>query len=558
MTDQRSQPAPARSGSDGDEKDSGQLGVVFWITMGITAAFVLLGVLFTETFGKALADVSNFIITKLGWSYLVITMIFLVFAVYLAFSRFGKIRLGGPDERPQFGLFAWFSMLFQAGMGVGLIFWGVSEPLLHYGDPPLGQAEPKTPEAADLALQYAFFHWTLHPWAIYAVVGLTVAYLSYNKGLKDLRISRSLRPLLGDRIDGPIGMAIDVLAILATLFGVAVSLGLGTLQLDAGLGAAFGAPSGVTLQLVIIGVTAVGYMLSAATPVEKGVNWLSQASMVMAVAMMAYFVVLGPTVLQLNAMTQGVGTYIGQLIPTSLEMSAFDPDPWLGDWTIFFWATWIAWAPYVGVFIARISRGRTIREFILGVLLAPSLFSVVWFSIFGTMAIDLDDQLGGALSAAAGRDESVALFTFLEEYPLVIFTSVMFLLLVWIFFVAGADAGTIVLGSMSVVGGSEDPARHVKLIWGAVMAAIAAILLVSGGLPALQNGAIIAATPFGFIMLALCWSLHRTLSDDYRAGAGDGDGEGPPERTPATAGAAAGAAPGASTAASTATRGGSR
>ena len=537
MTDRRSAPSPTRPPAKPAGERASGLGVVFWTTIAITAAFIALGALFTDPFGKALGDASNFVITNLGWAYLLITMFFLVFAVYLAFSRFGRIRLGGPDEEPEFGRFAWFCMLFQAGMGVGLVFWGVSEPLLHYDDPPFGLAEPKTPEAADLALQYSFFHWTLHPWGIYAVVGLAVAYLTYNKGVRDLRISRALRPLLGDRIDGPIGAAVDVLAVVATLFGVAVSLGLGTLQLDAGLGAAFGAPSGITLQLVIIGVTAAGYMISASTPLEKGINWLSQASMVLAAIMLVYFIVLGPTVLQLNAMTEGTGRYLGQLIPTSLRMSAFDPDPWVGDWTIFFWATWIAWAPYVGVFIARISRGRTIREFIVGVLVAPSVFSVVWFSVFGPTAIDLDNRLGGALSAAAARDESVALFTFLEEYPLVLFTSVMFLLLVWIFFVAGADAGTVVLGSMSVVGGQEEPTRFVKLVWGAVMAALAASLLLAGGLGALQNGAILAATPFGFIMVALCWSLQRTLAADLREQRNGRESDGP-SREPTGAGAA--------------------
>ncbi|MDQ3664216.1 MAG: BCCT family transporter [Actinomycetota bacterium] len=499
------------------EADSPSRGLttVFWITIGLTVAFVAFGLLLTDPFGSALRQASSLVIDSLGWAFLLLTMGFLIFALYLAFSRYGKIRLGGPDEKPEFGLFAWFCMLFQAGMGIGLIFWGVSEPLLHYDDPPFGLAEPKTPEAADLALQYSFFHWTLHPWGIYAVVGLAVAYLSYNKGVKDLRISRALRPLLGDRIEGPIGAAIDVIAIVATLFGVAVSLGLGTLQLDAGLGEAFGAPSGIALQLVIIAVTAVGYMLSASTPIEKGINWLSQASMVLAALMLVVFFVLGPSILQLNSLTEGTGRYLGQLIPTSLRMSAFDPDPWLGDWTVFFWATWIAWAPYVGVFIARISRGRTIREFILGVLIAPSLFSVIWFSVFGATALDLDDQLGGALSAAATKDEAVALFTFLEEFPLVLITSALFIVLIWIFFVAGADAGTVVLGSMST-GGALDPNVFVRLVWGAVMAALAAILLVAGGLGALQNGAILAATPFTFIMVALCWSLQRTLAADHR------------------------------------------
>jgi len=499
---------------DTDERSS-RLTTVFWITIGLTVAFVAFGVFLTDPFAKALRQASGLVIESLGWAFLLLTTGFLVFALYLAFSRYGKIRLGGPDEKPEFGLFPWFCMLFQAGMGIGLIFWGVSEPLLHYDDPPLGLAEPKTPEAADLAMQYSYFHWLLHPWGIYAVVGLAVAYLSYNKGVKDLRISRALRPLLGDRVEGPVGGVIDVLAIIATLFGVAVSLGLGTLQLDAGLDAAFGATSGTTLQLIIIFITAAGYMLSAATPIEKGINWLSQASMWLAGLMLVVFFVLGPSILQLNALTEGTGRYLGQLIPTSLRMSAFDPDPWLGDWTVFFWATWIAWAPYVGVFIARISRGRTIREFILGVLIAPSIFSLVWFSVFGSTALDLDDQLGGALSAAATRDEAVALFTFLEEFPLVLVTSTLFIILIWIFFVAGADAGTVVLGSMSS-GGALDPSAFVRLVWGAIMAALAAILLVAGGLPALQNGAILAATPFAFIMVALCWSLQRTLVADYK------------------------------------------
>ena len=486
---------------------------IFYITVGISVVFVLAGVLFTETFSSALATSVGWIIDGLGWFYLLATTFFLVFVLYLAFSKYGKIRLGGEDEEPEFGRFAWFAMLFQAGMGIGLLFWGVAQPLLHYRAPPFGLAEPGTAEAAALGLQFSLFHWTLHPWAIYAVVGLSVAYFSFVRGTKSLRISSVFRPLIGDRVDGPIGKAIDVISIIATLFGVAVSLGLGTLQINAGLGEVFGLPIGVPLQLTIISVTAVGYMLSASTPIEKGVNYLSQASIVLAVVLLAYIVVVGPTILQLNALTEGVGDYVTGLFPMSLQMSAFNPTPWLGEWTIFFWATWIAWAPYVGAFIARISRGRTVREFLLGVLIAPSLFSLVWFSVFGATAIDLDKQIGGKISKAAGDDPAVALFTFLREYPLFLATGILALFLIWIFFVAGADAGTIVLGSMSA--GVLEPNRMIKLTWGAIMGALAAILLVAGGLDALQNGAILAATPFAVIMLFMCWSLHRALSSDY-------------------------------------------
>jgi glycine betaine transporter len=404
--------------------------------------FVLAGVFFTEPFSNALATVVGYITDYLGWLYMLMTAFFLAFAVWLALSRYGKIRLGQPEDRPEFGHFAWFAMLFQAGMGIGLVFWAVSEPLTHYVDPPLGLAKAETANAASLALQTAFFHWCLHPWAIYAVVGLAVAYFSYSRGMTNLQISTVFRPLLGDRVDGPIGKAIDIISIIATLFGVAVSLGLGTLQIDAGLGKAFGLPNGIVLQLIVIGVTAVAYMLSASTPINKGVNILSQASMYLAFVLLVYFIIVGPTVLQLNAFTQETGVYLANLVPRSFDMAAFEPSQtaWLGDWTIFFWATWIAWAPYVGVFIARISKGRTIREFILGVMIAPSIFSMIWFSVFGAAGIQVDQQTGGAVSKAAGTSEALGLFELLEHFPLTLITSLALIFLVWIFFVAGADA----------------------------------------------------------------------------------------------------------------------
>lgn len=485
---------------------------MFWISVAVSLLFVLGGVLFTEPFAAALAAARQVIVTRVGWLYLLLTSVFLVFVLFLAFSRIGRIRLGGPDAKPEFGLFPWFAMLFQAGMGVGLLFWGVAEPALHYREPPPGLAAPGTPEAANVAMEYSFFHWTLHPWAIYAVVGLAVAYFSFNCGMSGLRISGVLRPLLGARVDGPIGTAVDVLGVIATLFGVAVSLGLGTIQIAAGLGEVFGLANGVGLQLIVIAFTAVAYMLSASTPIDRGISYLSQASMALAVVLLGYFLVVGPTTLQLNFLTQGTGGYLANLVPMSLRTNPLGSQEWLGEWTIFFWATWIAWAPYVGAFIARISRGRTIREFVVGVLLAPSVFGVIWFSVLGSSAIATDNRTGGAIGATAAEDEGLATFRFLAEHPGFLFTAVLVLFLVWIFFVAGADAGTVVLGSMS--GGDLDPSRPSKLTWGVIMAALAAILLVVGGLDALQDGAILAATPFAILMLAICWSLHRVLADD--------------------------------------------
>ncbi len=512
----------AGSGAENGGEGSGrQLGVVFSVTVPISVVFVALGVLFTVGFGDALATVAGSITTGFGWMYQLLTAFFLAFAVYLAFSRYGKIRLGRPDEKPEFGRFAWFAMLFQAGMGIGLVFWGVAEPLSHYAEPPLGLAEPRSPGAADLALRTALFHWALHPWAIYAVVGLAVAYFSFRRGMNSLQISAVLYPILGDRVNGPIGKAIDILAVFATLVGVAGSLGSGTLQIDAGLSQVFGLPSGIGLQLGIILVTMVAYMLSASTPVEKGVNFLSQASIYLAFFLVAYFLFVGPTLLQLNAATQGMGSYLSNIVPQSFYLSAYRPDEsaWLGSWTIFFWATWICWAPYVGAFIARISRGRTIREFVVGVLVAPSLFSVLWFAVFGGAAFQVDDRLGGSISEGAAANPAGALFEFINQFPLALAASLLAIFLVWIFFVAGADAGTIVLGSMST-GGALNPKTWVKLTWGVIMAAFAAIMLVAGaggrGIEAMVNSQIIAATPFAVLMLALAYSLFMALRTDYR------------------------------------------
>ncbi len=519
MADTRERGEAAEAG--GGEQTQ-KLGVVFWVTVAISAAFVIWGAFFTDSFTAALTAIVGGITTGLGWVYMLIATFFLVFVIWLAFSRYGKITLGKPGEKPEFGNFAWFAMLFQAGMGIGLVFWGVAEPVAHYNDPPLGQAQAGTPEAAGLALQTAFFHWTLHPWAMYAVVGLAVAYFSFRKGVGSLRISTVFRPIIGDRADGPIGYAIDIIAILATLFGVAVSLGLGTLQISAGLSSVFGLPDGVGMLLLIIAVTAVAYMLSASTPIDKGINILSQASMYLAFVLLVYFLIVGPTLLQLNAFTQELGGYVANLVPQSLGMAAFDAEEsaWLGSWTIFFWATWIAWAPYVGAFIARISRGRTIREFIIGVMLGPSVFSMVWFSVFGAAGIQRDNETNGAINEAVTNDgAAIALFEFLGAYPLPIITSLLALFLIYIFFVAGADAGTVVLGSMSV-GGALNPKTSIKLTWGVIMAAIAAVLLVAGGggstaLDGLTNGAILAATPFGILMVPMCYGLYKTLQADY-------------------------------------------
>ncbi len=487
-----------------------QLTPVFWVSAALTLGFVAWGVVSTETLSSVTKTAREVVVVDFGWLYLIATTTFLVFVIFLAASRYGRIKIGKADDQPEFGRFSWFAMLFQAGMGIGLVFWAVSEPLSHFSEPPYGLAPPGSVPAADLAMRYSFFHWALHPWAVYAAIALAIAYFNFRQDQPGL-ISTVFRPVLGDRVDGPLGQAIDVLAILATLFGVAVSLGLGALQMTSGLSTVYGLPGGKLLLVAVLGVTTVAFLLSAATGIDRGVKWLSNASMVVAAVLIAFFLVVGPTVLQLNTLTQGTGSYLADLVPMSFRLNAFQQgDTWAGDWTLFYWATWIGWSPFVGAFIARISRGRTIREFVVGVLAVPSLVAFVWFAVFGSAAIDLDRRLRGALSRVAQQDEAQGAFAFLAHFPLSKVLAGLVIALVLIFFVAGADAATIVLGRMSA-GGVLNPATPVKLVWGVAMGAVTTILLLAGGLDGLQEAALLSALPFTLIILAMCWALWRAL-----------------------------------------------
>jgi glycine betaine transporter len=489
-------------------------GSVFWVTAALSAALIVWGLFFTGNFTAVVSTIFGQMIANLSWFYMVVTTLFLGFCIWLALSRYGKIRLGKDDERPEFGWFSWVAMLFQAGMGLAVVFWGGAEPVTHYADPPFGEAQAYTTEAAQLAMQYSFFHWGLHAWGVFAVTGLAVAYFSYRKDAKGV-ISPIFYPILGERVNGPIGKAIDILAVFVTLVGIAVSLGLGGLQIGAGFEQALGFSNVLSLQLIIIAVTAVAYMLSAATPLEKGVKWLSNISMIVGAFLAIYFLVAGPTILIINAFVQGIGDYLGALIPMSLTTGAFGQDTeFLSKFTTFYWGWWVAWAAFVGIFAARISRGRTIREFVVGILVVPSLICMVWFAIAGASGIELDQTLGGTLSAAATSDPAAGFFVFLQYYPLPIITSLVTIFLLWIFFVAGADAGTIVMGSMSA-GGDLDPTRFVRLVWGAVIGLVAAVLLLSGGIESVQQAAVVVGLPFAIVMLFICYALYKALRADY-------------------------------------------
>lgn len=492
-----------------------QVGTVFWVSLAFSVLFVLWGVLFTENLSAVFQAALDYVVATFGWVYLIAVTGFLVFVVYLALSKHGWIRLGKDDERPEFSTVAWISMLFAAGVGLSFLFWGVAEPASHLGTTPYGLAEPNTPQAATLSLQYTFFHWGLHPWAVYAVVAMAIAYFSFRKGAGSL-ISATLRPVFGDRVDGAFGKAVDILAIAAVLFGVATALGIGALQMNGGLSYTFGAPAdSLPVQFIIIGVLTVAYLISAATGINRGIKVLSLTNMVLAFVLMLFVLFAGPTVFLLETFTESIGRYLGEIAPMSFQMEAFGDGSWAEAWTLFYWAWWVSWAPFVGTFIARISRGRTIREFVVGVILAPTLLSFVWFTIFGGTAIYLDLFEGGSVAQTAASNLPQALFDTLNSLPFGFALSVLALVLVSIFFITSADSATFVLGSMST-GGSENPSALVKLVWGVVIALFASVLLFAGGLQALQTATITAAVPFSIVMICICFSLYRSLAEEAR------------------------------------------
>ncbi|AEI40796.1 glycine betaine uptake BCCT transporter [Paenibacillus mucilaginosus] len=487
--------------------------MVFGVSVLIIVAFVLWGALDPQGLAARANEFLAFTTGKFGWFYLFAALGFLVFVIYLAFSRYGRIRLGEDTDEPEYSDWSWFAMLFSAGMGIGLVFWGVAEPLSHYASPPQ-EAESGSTEAARLALRYAFFHWGLHPWAIYSVVGVALAYFQFRKK-KTALISQTFEPLIGDRVNGPLGKFIDILAIIATAFGVATSLGLGTLQINGGLNFIWGIPNGVTVQIVILIVLTILYLLSAASGLDKGIRILSNTNLIIAIGLLVCTFILGPTFFLLDTFTVTLGGYLQNLIQMSLRMTPFTQGTWVSSWTLFYWAWWIAWAPFVGMFIARVSRGRTIKEFVLGVLFIPSLFSFIWFSVFGGTGLHQQIMEGIPLTDLVNNDVTTALFATLSHLPLGSFLAVLAALLIVTFFVTSADSATYVLGMFSS-GGSLVPSVKVKVAWGVAQAAIALVLLLSHGLEALQTASIVTALPFAVIMGGMCVSLLRSLQAEER------------------------------------------
>lgn len=486
---------------------------VFYVSLLLTGGIAIWAVAFNGSFTCVSKAIYSFLTTEFGWLYLLAMLAFVIFIIGIACSKYGKLRLGPDDSKPEYKTASWFAMLFGAGMGVGLVFWGISEPVSHYMNPP--GMEGGTAEAADFAIKSSFMHWGIHPWANYAIIGLALAYFQFRKK-KPALVSSIFEPLIGEKkTNGALGKTIDILAVFATVAGVTTSLGLGVLQINSGLGYLFGIPSTLLVQIAIIAVITVVYIWSAVSGIEKGIKLISDANLYIAFGLMILAVLVGPKVEIMNNFANGLGQYLGNLIPDSLAIKTYGDNSWIMSWRIFYWAWWIAWAPFVGVFIARISKGRTIREFIVGVVLAPSLGSLVWFAIFGTLGIHLGENkiLSTETLQKVAATPEIGLFTVLEKYPIGIVLSVIALILLCTFFITSANSGTFVL-SMLTSKGDLNPPNSKKVLWGIVQSLMAVGLLIAGGLKPLQIISIAAAFPFIFIMLFACASLVKALKTE--------------------------------------------
>lgn len=480
--------------------------------VGLILIVVAWGILSPASLGT-ISHIAMAAITKnFGWLYLWVVLGLVLFSVFLAFSRYGNLKLGKDDDEPEFSLLAWFAMLFAAGMGIGLVFWGVAEPLSHFTQGPPGTIAG-TPEAANTAMRYSFFHWGLHPWAVYSIVALAIAFFQYRRQSAAL-ISESTRSLPWRAVQRMSGL-FNGLAVIATAFGVATSLGMGALQINGGLSAVFGLSVNSYTQVGIIVLSATLFILSAVSGVAKGVKWLSSLNMLVAALLTLMVFVLGPTVVIIDTFTNTLGSYMSELVRMSLRMTPFRDSEWVGEWTVFYWAWWLSWSPFVGLFIARVSHGRTIREFIVGTVIAPSIAAFIWFSVFGGTALHMEIWEGVPIAAAAKADLSMALFAMLDALPMGLIMSVIATLLVVVFFITSGDSAILVLSMMST-GGDSDPSARIKITWGVLIAGIAISLLLAGGIDALQTATIVFALPFTLVVALMAIALWRAIREDWK------------------------------------------
>ncbi|WP_300667179.1 BCCT family transporter [Desulfoluna sp.] len=482
---------------------------VFFSSAAIIVGFVIFTIFFHKKVGDFFGPLQAAISTNAGWFFIWTMNIILFFALYLMFSRYGDIRLGGDDAEPDFSTKSWFAMLFSAGMGIGLLFYGVAEPMFHFGAGPFPTSTPT--EAARNAMAITFLHWGFHPWAVYSIVGLALAFFSFNKGLP-LSIRAVFYPLLGERIHGFWGNLIDILATVATLFGVASSLGFGVQQINAGLAHLFGWEQSATVQLLLIaGITAIA-TTSVVKGLDAGIRRLSELNVWLASGLLLFVLVCGPTLFIFNGLLENIGSYVQNFAKLATWSETFENTSWQNGWTVFYWGWWIAWSPFVGMFIARVSRGRTIREFIMGVLCVPAFVTFVWMTVFGNTALYIEMFGGGGIAKAVAENVPVSLFVLLENFPFSNVSCMLGILVVVSFFVTSSDSGSMVIDIITA-GGNPDPPVPQRLFWAILEGVVAATLLLCGGLAALQSAVIATGLPFAVVLIIMCVSLKKGLNE---------------------------------------------
>ncbi|ELK48707.1 BCCT family transporter [Halobacillus sp. BAB-2008] len=481
---------------------------VFLISATVVAILVVIGAVNPTGFGNVAGTLFDFTTLNFGWFYLISVFGFVLFLIILSISKYGKIKIGPQDSKPEFPFFTWIGMLFSAGFGVGIVFYGVAEPMSHFFETPFSDLEPQTEEAARVAMGYSFFHWGVSQWSVFAIVGLIIAFLQFRKDKNGL-ISTALEPVLGK--SKVVKNTTDSLAVIATVMGIATSLGLGILQMNGGLNAVFDVPNNTTSQLLITAVLLILYLTSSSTGLNKGIKWLSNLNLGLCLLLLLFVFIAGPTVFILNSFTLGLGDYLNNFVSYSLRLTPYQGNNgWLQDWTIFYWAWAIAWSPFVGAFVARVSRGRTIREFVFGVLVVPPLIACLWIATFGGTALNSDLNSGTSIASAVSNDITVALFETYEYLPLTGIMSMLSILLIATFLITSADSATYILASMTT-NGSLTPSLPIKIVWGVLMAAIAAVLLVAGGLNALQTASLVSALPFTIILIIFVYAFTKMI-----------------------------------------------
>lgn len=487
---------------------------VFIIAVIVCFGFIVWGAINHESLSAILDKALAATMTNWKWMYQGGVLFFVAFCFVLAFSKYGKIKFGKDDDKPEYSNFSWFAMLFGAGMGVGLVFWSVAEPITHYLSGPAYAPEGGTVEAAEWAMAISYMHWGISPWAIFVILGIPLGIVVYRKGLPSL-VSSCFYPILGNKIYGPIGKVIDIISLCITFVGVSVTIGLGTMELGAGLKYGYGIEQSNELYIILLVIVAAAYLASACLPIEKGIKRGSNISMVACIGLLIFLFILGPTQFILNNFVNGVGVYLQNFIMMSTWTDPAEQSTWLQSWTVFYWAWWISWAPFVGMFIAKISKGRTIKEFVIAALIIPTLFDIVFIDIVGSSALsfEMDPATQGIIASAISEDTASGIFVLFGQFPLTQLVIPVLLVVIFTFFVVSADSATIVLGMFSS-GGDNSPRTSLKILWGVAMAASAGILMVMGGLKAVQTVSIVAVLPFIFIMFGLCYSTYKMLKGD--------------------------------------------